>query len=93
LGVSIDSLLIIAPEESYHEIAQTIRSTGVNINAIGYVEDGLGAELNVDGKSTDFEPRFRESAYTPIKKVVGQDARRSEVEMQEFVDKAAQRAA
>jgi hydrogenase expression/formation protein len=93
LGVSIDSLLIIAPEESSFEIAQTIRSTGVRINTIGYVEDGLGAELNVDGKSTDFEPRFRESAYTPIKKVVGQDARRDVEDMQKLVDQAAQRAA
>jgi len=92
LGVSIDSLLIIAPEESSHEIAQTIRSTGVGIDMIGRVEDGLGAELNVNGKHANFEPRFRESAYTPIKKVVGQDATRSQAEMQMLVDLAAQQA-
>ena len=35
----------------------------------------------MDGKVTDFSPRFREAAYTPIKKAVGQDARRDVAEM------------
>jgi len=26
-----------------------------------------------DGKESDFQPRFRESAYTPVKKVVDTD--------------------
>jgi hydrogenase expression/formation protein len=29
----------------------------------------------VDGKEYDFSPRFRESAYTPVKKVVDTDQR------------------
>jgi hydrogenase expression/formation protein len=29
----------------------------------------------VDGKECDFSPRFRESAYTPVKKVVDTDMR------------------
>jgi hydrogenase expression/formation protein len=39
--------------------------------------------------ATDFSPRFRESAYTPIKKAIGQDARRDVSEMQRRVDEAA----
>jgi hydrogenase expression/formation protein len=31
--------------------------------------------LMVDGKEQDFLPRFRESAYTPVKKVVDTDVR------------------
>jgi hydrogenase expression/formation protein len=35
------------------------------------VEKGAAESvLRVDGKEHDFSPRFRESAYTPVKKVV-----------------------
>lgn len=89
LGVSIDALLIIAPEDQSREIARTIRGTGVAIDIIGSVENGKGAELHIDGVATDFSPRFRESAYTPLKKVIGQDAKRDFSEMKERVDHAA----
>lgn len=89
LGVSIDALLIIAPEDQSREIARTIRDTGVAIDVIGSVENGKGAELHIDGVATDFSPRFRESAYTPIKKAIGQDAKRDFSEMKERVDHAA----
>jgi hydrogenase expression/formation protein len=43
----------------------------------------------MEGKISDFAPRFRESAYTPIKKAVGQDASRDILEMQSRVNLAA----
>ena len=89
LGVSIDALLIIAPEDQSREIARTVSSSGVAIDVIGTVEKGSGAELHIDGVRTDFSPRFRESAYTPIKKAIGQDAHRDISEMQSRIDKAA----
>jgi hydrogenase expression/formation protein len=92
LGVSIDALLIIAPEEEAREIARTIKEAGVSVDEIGQVEEGQGAELHIDGRVTDFVPRFRESAYTPIKKTVGQEARRDIEEMKSLVDLAAKRA-
>jgi hydrogenase expression/formation protein len=92
LGVSIDALLIIAPEEEAREIARTIKDAGVSVDEIGQVEEGQGAELHIDGQVTDFAPRFRESAYTPIKKTVGQEARRDIEEMKSLVDLAAIRA-
>ncbi len=92
LGVSIDALLIIAPNDEAREIAKTIRGAGVAVEEIGQVEEGRGAELHIDGKATDFAPRFRESAYTPIKKAVGQDAHRNVEEMRSRVDLAALRA-
>lgn len=92
LGVSIDALLIIAPPEESREIARTIEGAGVAVDEIGRVEEGSGAELHIDGRVTDFTPRFRESAYTPIKKTVGQDARRDVAEMQRLVDLAARKA-
>ncbi|MDM7911666.1 MAG: AIR synthase-related protein [Methanotrichaceae archaeon] len=92
LGVSIDALLIIAPEWEAREIVRTIEGAGVAIDEIGQVEEGQGAELHIDGRVTDFAPRFRESAYTPIKKAVGQDSCRDIAEMQRLVDLAAGRA-
>lgn len=89
LGVSIDALLIIAPEDEAEKIAQTIRKAGVAVDEIGTVESGEGAKLHMDGKVIDFSPRFREAAYTPIKKAVGQDARRDVAEMTAAVDRAA----
>jgi len=88
LGVSIDALLIIAPEEEAKEIARTIGKAGVAVDEIGTVEEGEGALLHMDGKVSDFSPRFREAAYTPIKKAVGQDARRDVAEMTAKVDQA-----
>ncbi len=92
LGVSIDALLIIAPEEEAKEIARTIGKAGVAVDEIGTVEAGEGALLQMDGIVTDFSPRFREAAYTPIKKAVGQDARRDVAEMTVRVDRAAMNA-
>jgi len=41
------------------------------MHEIGHVEKGKPESvLMVDGKESDFTPRFRESAYTPLKKVV-----------------------
>jgi len=92
LGVSIDALLIIAPPDSAKAIAQTIQEAGVAIDEIGRVEEGSGAWLHAGNQMTDFSPRFREAAYTPIKKAVGQDAYRDVAEMTKRVDAAAKKA-
>ncbi len=92
LGVSIDALLIIAPPSSAQEIMEVVRSTGVEIDRIGRVEAGRGVELHSPDGIRDFEPRFRESAYTPIKKAVDAGPERDFAEMREKVDRAAERA-
>lgn len=92
LGVSIDALLIIAPPEEADQIAKSIREAGVEVDDIGRVEEGDGAYLDIDGHVTDFSPRFREAAYTPIKKAIGQDAVRDVAEMTRRVDEAARNA-
>jgi len=71
LGVSIDALLVVAPPDSAAEIRRVVESAGVMMREIGSVEKGEAESvLRVDGKEHDFSPRFRESAYTPVKKVV-----------------------
>jgi len=92
LGVSIDALLIIAPQQEAEKISRVIREAGVGVDQIGTVEKGTGAYLRVDGQLSDFSPRFREAAYTPIKKAVGQDAARDIEEMRARVDLAARNA-
>ncbi|WP_406656112.1 AIR synthase-related protein [Methanolobus sp. ZRKC2] len=88
LGVSLDALLIIAPGEVAESIMETIRSAGVDISIIGKVEEGSGAMIEIDGEMRDFTPRFRESAYTPIKKMIGEEEPRDFAEMQKAIDKA-----
>jgi hydrogenase expression/formation protein len=76
LGVSLDSLLVVAPKEAAGEICRVIGSAGVTMKQVGHVEAGKAeAVLQVDGKDHDFSPRFRESAYTPVKKVADTENR------------------
>ncbi|MBP1910460.1 AIR synthase-related protein [Methanolobus bombayensis] len=89
LGVSLDALLIIAPEEYAEDIMKTIRSADVDISIIGKVVEGTGAEVIIDGEARDFTPRFRESAYTPIKKMIGDENPRDFEEMKKAIDTAA----
>ncbi|MCZ7384886.1 MAG: AIR synthase-related protein [Candidatus Methanoperedens sp.] len=92
LGVSLDSLLVIAPPEHADEILECVRNKGVAIDIVGEVKEGKGAELIVGGEIRDFTPRFRESAYTPIKKLVGEKTPRNFEAMKRAVDKAAAQA-
>lgn len=89
LGVSLDALLIIAPEKYAEDIMKTIRSADVDISIIGKVVEGTGAEVIIDGEVRDFTPRFRESAYTPIKKMIGDENPRDFEEMKKAIDTAA----
>jgi len=89
LGVSLDALLIVAPPEFSEELCRVVQSAGVSMHEIGYVEKGKPESvLIVDGKESDFSPRFRESAYTPVKKVVDTSMRDFE-EMKKGVMRAA----
>jgi hydrogenase expression/formation protein len=71
LGVSLDALLVVAPPEAASGILQVVRECGVAMEEVGHVEEGRPESLlRVNGALQDFSPRFRESAYTPVKKVV-----------------------
>ncbi len=89
LGVSLDALLIIAPAEESDAIMECVRKAGVAIDVVGRVEEGTGADLIVDGIVRDFSPRFRESAYTPIKKMMGDEQPEDFETMRRAIDKAA----
>jgi len=89
LGVSLDALLIVVPPEYADEVMAVIRGADVPIERIGYVEEGPAASVLLSGgEEHDFQPRFRESAYTPVKKVVDTEPRDFD-EMKERVSRAA----
>ncbi|MGA7470766.1 MAG: AIR synthase related protein [Halobacteriota archaeon] len=92
MGVSIDSLLIVAPAQLEAEIKSTLNGI-IKVDQVGHVESGSGAEALRDGKRFTITPKFRESAYTPVKKVVGEHADDQEIQqMRARVDLAAARA-
>jgi hydrogenase expression/formation protein len=92
LGVSLDALLIVAPPDVADAICRVVRSAGVAIEPIGHAEAGRPEGVLISGgKEQDFTPRFRESAYTPVKKVVDEDIRDFN-EMKEGVLKASEAA-
>jgi hydrogenase expression/formation protein len=92
LGVSLDALLVVVPPSAAEEIIKTVGAAGVRMEKIGYVESGPAeSKLLSSGSMHDFLPRFRESAYTPVKKVVDKTPGDFE-EMKEKVAKAADRA-
>lgn len=89
LGVSIDSLMIIAPEDIAKKITKSIESVDVKIAEIGNVNDtGIPRMIKSDGKEEVLEPLFREAAYTKIKKLIGETTPEDFEIMKEKVQKA-----
>ncbi len=87
LGISTDSLLMILPGESVSAIKRTLRGVS-GVHEIGRVEKGHGAFIEIGGREKSFRPRFRESAYTKVKKVVGEGAPKDFKEMRASIERA-----
>ncbi len=92
MGVSIDSLMVICPEDVAEEVVRAVKRVGVRMDVVGWVEEGRGAWIIEDGEKKPLKPKFRESAYTPIKKVVGEETPENFEEMCRKVDEAVRRA-
>ncbi|OEC84587.1 MULTISPECIES: AIR synthase-related protein [Methanobacterium] len=89
LGVSVDSLMIIAPEDIAEEVKKAVSGANVDIAEIGYVDDTGKAKLIRNGAEEALTPLFREAAYTKIKKVVGDTTPEDFEIMKEKVQNAA----
>jgi hydrogenase expression/formation protein len=71
LGVSIDSILLSMAPKDAKSIVGLFKKKGVKAAVVGKVSKGSGVFLILEaGKTQEMKHRFRESAYTPIKKVV-----------------------
>ncbi len=88
LGVSLDSLLVFCPKRESGEIMESLRRNKVIVEEVGRVVRGNKAVL--DGRP--FAPRFRESAYTRIKQIVGEKKPVDEERFQRGAVKAAREA-
>ncbi len=80
LGVSVDSLMIIVPEEASNDVKKVINNVGVPISEIGFVDKTGVSKIIRDGVEEELKPLFREAAYTKIKKIVG-DTKPEEFEL------------
>ena len=89
LGVSVDSLMIIAPKDIAEKVKKAVGDAGVAISEIGYVDDTGKAKLVKDDGVEELKPLFREAAYTKIKMVVGDTTPDDFELMKEKVEKAA----
>jgi len=92
LGVSVDSLMIIAPEEVALQSKKVIRKAGVKVEEIGVVNNsGSPIMIKEDGSKEELRPLFREAAYTKIKKLVGDTTPEDFELMKQKVQQAAQK--
>lgn len=88
MGVSIDSLMVICDEDVANDVIKAVKGVGVKIKKVGWIEKGKGAFVSENGNKKPIKPKFRESAYTPLKKVVGEKTPRNFEEMRKKVDEA-----
>jgi hydrogenase expression/formation protein len=89
LGVSVDSLMIIAPEDIAIQVKNVISNAGVRIDEIGFVDESGVSKLITETGEEELKPLFREAAYTKIKKIVGDIEPENFEIMKEKVQKAA----
>ena len=74
LGVSLDALLIFCPTAISSQIMKEIRNQGIKIEQIGVVNKQANEiKMIMDSGEVKLFPRFRESAYTPIKVAIGEE--------------------
>jgi len=104
LGVSVDSLLVIAPPGIENEILSFMEGHGMKGDVIGVLEPGTGKVFSETSPSSqgginngsgscreEMRPRFRESPYTPIK-VVADKEKVDPVVVKKRIDEAVSRA-
>lgn len=71
LGVSIDSLMIITTEKYAENIIEILSKESIKVGIIGYIDDsGKTIIQRGSGEIEELVPKFREAAYTPVKKVI-----------------------
>lgn len=89
LGVSIDSLMIIVPEDVAFKVEKAVSDVGVRISKIGHVDESGVAKIIKDTGEEELNPLFREAAYTKIKKIVGETTPHDFHLLKEKVEKTA----
>ncbi|MEM4389707.1 MAG: AIR synthase-related protein [Candidatus Micrarchaeia archaeon] len=89
LGVSLDSLLVFTPRPAL--VLKRLERAGVKAAVVGRA-GGKGCRLLAGGRARPLRPRFRESAYTKIKKLAGEEEPADRRDMEARVLRAAEQA-
>ncbi len=93
LGVSIDSLMIIVDKDYANDIISLLEDDNIKCGVIGRVTDtGNTIIRDTNGVTRKLEPKFREAAYTPIKKVVDEINTTNFDEEKKLIDKSTREA-
>lgn len=92
LGVSVDALLVAGTPMDIEEVGAALDVLGIRWDIVGHVRSEPGVVQLKGGKEQDFSPKFRESPYTPVKKVIGERTPDDFNEMSEKVSAAAKAA-
>ena len=92
LGVSIDSLMIIVDGQAKEEILELLTKNNIKCDVIGQITDTSKTIIEYEDKCEELTPKFREAAYTPIKKVVDNLYDENYDENIKIIDKATQSA-
>jgi hydrogenase expression/formation protein len=69
-GISIDSIIIFTRNNNEDIILSELSRHGIRADVIGEVSENKGFPILLDD-GRPLMPRFRESPYTPVKKVIG----------------------
>jgi len=90
LGVSLDALLIYCSESISKKIISDLNKINIRCAEIGFVDDSKEVSMIYsDNLKKKILPRFRESAYTKIKQVIGEETPESIGEMEKRIETAA----
>jgi hydrogenase expression/formation protein len=93
LGVSLDALLIYCSESISAQIIRDLATQNIKCAEIGYVDSSNQVNMIFEGEEKkSILPQFRESAYTKIKQVIGEDSPALKLEMEKKIQKAASEA-
>ena len=92
LGVSLDALLLYVNPEVSKEIKSLVTNAGVKIDEIGVVDNSGDVVFVDENGESIIVPRFRESAYTKVKQVIGEDTPDEFFEIEEKIGSAASKA-
>jgi hydrogenase expression/formation protein len=93
LGVSLDALLIYCSESASKKIISDLKKINIKCAEIGSVDDSKEVSMIYSDKlKKKVLPRFRESAYTKVKQVIGEETPEFIGEMEMKIEVAAKAA-
>lgn len=93
LGVSLASLMVFCPPSATGAVLDAMREKGVEADVVGtVVAEKKTVIVDEEGEENDLGLKYRESAYTPLKMVIGEEAPENEEKLMRGAERAAREA-